>query len=112
MSVQFRQLHIFGLKCLLPNNVVITIQFIPGSVVLVKLSVGKDLKFCSRLAHVCNTTDVKENKITQNKYSKGQKIYMLKTKTKQSKSILFRRHYNFILRIPSWCPDQKAACPA
>lgn len=85
-SVQVRQLHIFGPKCLLLNNVVITIQSILGSVVLVKFLVGGDLKFCSRHAYVCNTTDIKQNKFIHNRYSTGQNIYMLQNKKNQHKT--------------------------
>lgn len=91
MSVQVRQLHIFGPNCLHLNNVVIIIQSLLGSVVFVKFLVGGDLKFCGRLACVCNTTDVKENKFIHNRYSTGQNIYMLqnqnKNKANQNKTI-------------------------
>lgn len=60
-------------QCLL----LITVQYILGSVVLVEFLVGGDLKFCSRHIFVSNATDSKENKFIQNRYSTGQNSFIL-----------------------------------
>lgn len=71
MSLWVRQLYIFGPKCFLLNSVIITVQYILGSVVLVEFLTGGDLKFCSRHTCVSNATDSKENKFT------GRSIFIL-----------------------------------
>lgn len=71
MSLWVRQLCIFGPKCWLLNSVIITVQYILGSVVLVEFLADGDLKFCSRHTFVSNVTDSKENRFIQNRFSTG-----------------------------------------
>lgn len=85
MSVQVRQLHIFGPKCLHLNNVVITIQSLLGSVGFVKFLMGIS-NFVVDL-HACVIQQMlKKTNSYRTGIAQARIFICCKTKTKQNKT--------------------------